>query len=87
MDRLVEYFQATRMSALPADVAQENISLLTLEKTKTGADILSVAKHFILCLEIKCLGLRCFIRKCNVNVYKRGAKIGVLVSCTMYTFH
>jgi hypothetical protein len=71
VDRLVEYFQATKMSALPADVAQENVSLLTLEKTKTGVDILSVAKHFTLCLEIKCfvenvqecLGLRCFIRK------------------------
>jgi hypothetical protein len=60
VDRLVEYFQATRMSALPADVAQENVSLLTLEKTKTGADILSVAKLFF-----PMFGNKMFCRECS----------------------
>jgi hypothetical protein len=35
---------------------------------------------------LECLGISCFVRKCNADGYKRWAKTGVLVSCMMYTF-
>ncbi len=37
---LIDYLQAMWMSALQIDVAQENVSFLTLEKKETGTDIL-----------------------------------------------
>jgi hypothetical protein len=37
------------MSTQQDDSSQEKISLLTLGKNETHADILSDAKHFILC--------------------------------------
>jgi hypothetical protein len=82
---------ALRMSALRVGGAQENISFLTVEKKETCAGISSAAKIFILRFEekhfvIECFGLKYFIRKCNIEKYKRWAKTHALVSCTMYTF-
>jgi hypothetical protein len=59
-----------RMSAVRANVAQENVSFSTMGKNDTCADILSAAKRFVENVP-ECFGLRYFIRKCNVNGYKK----------------
>jgi hypothetical protein len=78
------------MPALQVGIDQEICLSLDFGKNETCADILSAAKIFIPCLKMKmfctkCLGLSYFIRICNVDAYKRRAKIGVMVSCMVYT--
>jgi hypothetical protein len=49
VERLFEYLQTMRMSAMRVDVSQENVSFLTLEKNETGTDILSV-QNILFCV-------------------------------------
>jgi hypothetical protein len=62
------------MSALRVNVAHGNVSFSTMGKNDTCADILSAAKRFVENV-LECFGLRYFIRKCNVNGYKKMGQV------------